>query len=192
MKHIGYSLIDRDGIEIASTRTLPWSPPPPDKPLGRLATFDKPGQTADDYTVVERWETEPLSGQIASASSAAYDGAKVIVDRKWTYPDIEACKAQRVSEIKQDAQRRIMGLVGTDDIIPCLIKQLNANMRANELNDIRYSREWTEGEAAEAAALRGLATGIKTIRAQSNALEAEVLALKDAATVAAWALVWPA
>lgn len=189
MKQIGYSLIDAEGQEIAASRTLPWSPAPPDKPLGRLATFDKPGQTADGYTVVERWETAPdAPGQVATASSAAFDGSKVIVDRQWTYPDIEACKARRVSEIKQDAQARIMALVGTADIIPCLIKQLNANMRANELNDIRYSREWTVEEAAEAAALRGLADMIKTIRAQSNEQEAEVLALKSSADVMAWSL----
>ena len=189
MKHLGYSLIDRDGNEIDWSRTLPWSPPPPGKPLGRLATFDQPGQTADAYTVVERWETEPTHPmQVPGTTAVAFDGTKIVVNRNWTYPSLDTCKAQRVTEIKRMAQARIMALVGTDDIIACLIKQSNANMKANELNDIRYSREWTEGEAAEAAALRGLAETIKAIRAQSNGLETEVLALKSSADVMAWSL----
>jgi hypothetical protein len=192
MKRIGYSLIDAQGAEAAFTRSLPWSPAPPGKPLGRLATFTAVGQTADGYTVVERHETEPEHPiQVPGTPSVAFDGTKIVVNRNWTYPSLDTCKAQRVADIKQDAQDRIMALVGVDDIIQCLIKQSNANMRANELNDIRNDREWTVEEAAEAAALRGLATAIKAIRAQSNTLEDEVLALKDAAAVATWGIVWP-
>jgi len=50
--------------------------------------------------------------------------------------------------------------------------QLNANMRANELNDARHVRVLTPAEEAEADALRALAAAIKAVRAASNALEA--------------------
>lgn len=75
------------------------------------------------------------------------------------------------NDVRTEAQRRIIALVGATDLQTCLIKQLNANMRANELNDIQHSRELTPEEAAEADALRSLATQIKSIRAASNVLE---------------------
>jgi hypothetical protein len=78
----------------------------------------------------------------------------------------------QAAQVKAEAQRRIIALVGTADLTSCLIKQLNANMRANELNDIRHERALTVEESAEAAALRTLAAGIKAIRAKSNAIEA--------------------
>jgi hypothetical protein len=79
--------------------------------------------------------------------------------------------AASANDVRLEAQRRIMALVGATDLNGCIIKQLNANMRANELNDIRHDREWTTAEAAEAAALRGMADMIKAIRAASNVLE---------------------
>jgi hypothetical protein len=75
------------------------------------------------------------------------------------------------ADVRAEAQRRIIALVGATSFDGCIIKQLNANMRANELNDIRHGQEWTAEEAAEAAALRGLANQIKAIRAASNVLE---------------------
>ncbi len=75
------------------------------------------------------------------------------------------------NDVRVEAQRRIVALVGATDVQSCLIKQLNANMRANELNDIQHSRELTVEEAAEANALRSLAIQIKAIRAASNVLE---------------------
>jgi hypothetical protein len=79
--------------------------------------------------------------------------------------------APSADDVRAEAQRRIMALVGAATIEACLIKQLNANMRANELNDYRHNRELTTQEAGEAAALRGLADQIKAIRAASNILE---------------------
>lgn len=79
--------------------------------------------------------------------------------------------APTANDVRTEAQRRIIALVGAQDLTGCLIKQLNANMRANELNDIMHSRELTAEEAAEATALRSLATQIKAIRAASNVLE---------------------
>lgn len=76
------------------------------------------------------------------------------------------------AHVKGEAQRRIVVLVGATDLTSCLIKQLNANMRANELNDIRHERPLTPQEEVEAAALRGLAAQIKHIRDRSNVIEA--------------------
>lgn len=77
-----------------------------------------------------------------------------------------------VALIKQECQRRIIALVGARDFADCLIKQLNANMRATELNDICLNGgTWTPEETAEATALRALAVEIKRLRACSNVLE---------------------
>lgn len=75
-------------------------------------------------------------------------------------------------EVRTEAQRRIIVLTGTHDIIGCLTKQHNAQMRATELTLIKASGgEWTAEQAAEAAALQALADKIKAIRAASNVLE---------------------
>lgn len=194
MKQIGYSLIDGGGNEVASTSALPWSPPPSGKPKGRLATFTALGQSADGLTVVERWETEPAHAhQIQGATSISFDGAKVVVDRNWTDRPIADVQASRVLDIKAIAQQRIIALVGATNLQDCLIKQLNANMRANELNDTQINGTLTPEEQIEADALRALATNIKAIRAHSNQLEADVAALATVADVVAWTDTgWPA
>jgi hypothetical protein len=77
-----------------------------------------------------------------------------------------------VDHVRAEAQRRIIVLTGTKDITACLIKQHNAQMRATELTLIKaQGGEWTPEQAAEAAALQGLADQIKAIRAASNVLE---------------------
>jgi hypothetical protein len=75
-------------------------------------------------------------------------------------------------DVRAEAQRRIIVLTGTQDIIGCLIKQHNAQMRATELTLIQaQGGTWTAEQAAEAAALQSLALQIKAIRAASNVLE---------------------
>lgn len=75
-------------------------------------------------------------------------------------------------DVKAEAQRRIILVTGAHDLESCIIKQLNANMRANELNDARVSgRTLTPEEETEAAQLRALADAIKAIRAKSNEIE---------------------
>ncbi len=80
--------------------------------------------------------------------------------------------APRADDVREEAQRRIITLTGTQDIIGCLIKQHNAQMRATELTLIQaQGGTWTAEQAAEAAALQSLALQIKAIRAASNVLE---------------------
>jgi hypothetical protein len=75
--------------------------------------------------------------------------------------------------VKLEAQRRIVLLTGRVSLLDCMIKQSNANMRANELNDKRISGgTLTQEEETEATALRNLATAIKAIRSASNDIEA--------------------
>lgn len=76
------------------------------------------------------------------------------------------------AQVKAEAQRRIMALMGAPTLESCIIKQLNANMRANELNDIRHDRAWTQEEQDEATALKALAAAIKAIRSKSDQIEA--------------------
>jgi hypothetical protein len=84
---------------------------------------------------------------------------------------VRAVNYPTIDDVRLEAQRRIIALVGATDLMSCLVKQLNANMRANELNDIQQAREFTQQESAEATYLRSLATQIKSIRAASNVLE---------------------
>lgn len=78
-----------------------------------------------------------------------------------------------VADVKQEAQRRIVALTGVADLASCLIKQMNANMRANELNNILATGgTLTAEEQTEAAQLQAYAAAIKLIRAKSNEIEA--------------------
>lgn len=77
-----------------------------------------------------------------------------------------------IQDVKNAAQQRIITLTGAGDLMSCIIKQSNANMRANELNEVRHDRAWTPEEEAEVAALKALATGVKHIRSKSNEIEA--------------------
>lgn len=90
-------------------------------------------------------------------------------------------------QVKAEAQRRIMALMGAASLEACIIKQLNANMRANELNAIRHEREWTAEESAEATSLTSMAAAIKAIRAISNEIEAITPIPYDYASDLRWA-----
>lgn len=120
--------------------------------------------------------------QIPGASTVRRlsDGAFLSVD----HPDVVAWIAQgntpsaaetiapTVDFVRGEAQRRIVALTGASDIVGCLIKQHNAQMRATELTLIKaQGGSWTPEQAAEAAALQGLADRIKAIRLASNVLE---------------------
>lgn len=73
--------------------------------------------------------------------------------------------------VRSEAQRRIVAVMGARDFTDCLIKQLNANMRANELNDKQINGSLTPEEQLEAENLRAMALKIKEIRDASNVLE---------------------
>lgn len=76
-------------------------------------------------------------------------------------------------DIRAEAQRRIIALTGASDLDTCMIRQLNALMRAAELTNKRVAGlALTDDEEEEAAALQALADAIKAIRAASNAMEA--------------------
>lgn len=86
-----------------------------------------------------------------------------------TRRDLDAQK----QAVKRECERRIIAMTGATDVISCIIKQANANMRANELNDKRLAGESLSAEEmSEAQALRNLAEAIKALRAKSNDIEA--------------------
>jgi len=75
-------------------------------------------------------------------------------------------------DVRAEAQRRIIALTGATSLIETIVKQSNANMRANELNDKRINGDvLTAQEQAETDGLRALADAIKAIRAASNVME---------------------
>jgi hypothetical protein len=78
------------------------------------------------------------------------------------------------ADVRAEAQRRIIVLTGAADLNGCLVRQLNALMRATELtNKVASGSKWSASEAAEAARLEALAAAIKAVRAASNLLEPE-------------------
>lgn len=84
---------------------------------------------------------------------------------------IAAC-APSADDVRAEAQRRIIALTGATDFNGCIVKQLNASMRAIEITDKRVSGALlTPAEEKEAAALQAFADRIKAIRAASNAME---------------------
>lgn len=90
-------------------------------------------------------------------------------------------------DVRAEAQRRVIGLMRASDFNSCIVKQLNATMRATELtNKVALGAELTPAEAAEAQQLQAMVAAIKVIRACSNAMEANPPA--DFAADARWAL----
>lgn len=82
-------------------------------------------------------------------------------------------RSMMIQAVKNEAQRRIIAATGTTDIMSCLTKQMNAQMRGAELINIKASGgTLTAEQQAEAAALQDLADSIKAIRAKSNEIEA--------------------
>ncbi len=85
-----------------------------------------------------------------------------------SFPEVTA------GQVKREAQRRIALLVGVegDNFNAMIIKELNALMRAVELNNkIAEGGTLTAEEEAEKRALAGLSAAIKVIRAKSNEIE---------------------
>jgi len=109
-----------------------------------------------------------IAGLETVSSVRAFSTDKAVL--QWT--KVRKSLDEQKAAVKAEAQRRIVALTGKVALIDCMIKQSNANMRANELNDKRVSGgTLTAEEEAEATALRNLAIAIKAIRRASNAVE---------------------
>lgn len=72
-------------------------------------------------------------------------------------------------------------------------KQSNCNARMNELNMIRFSRDWTDEEKTEVQALQALWGRAEAIRNASNVIEQQIDALTDFASIVAYDVTagWP-
>lgn len=76
------------------------------------------------------------------------------------------------NHVRRECERRIFALMGVSDFKACTVKQLNANMRANQLNDKQARGEsLTPQEQATADYLRSLADSIQHLRECSNVME---------------------
>ena len=144
----------------------------PDNTIVRTASnIDPNAGTKPGY----RWiEVTPTPGPAVTHLQAAtwewvYQNDNVV--QQWSI--VDRPREPFVQAIKEEAQRRIMALVGAADIDACVIKQLNALKREGTLTLKRPAGgSWTAEEAAEAAALQLLADRIDAIRAKSNEIEA--------------------
>lgn len=105
-----------------------------------------------------------------------------------TYDVVRHPLPMQIAAVKAEAQRRITAITGASDIMSCLTKQLNAQMRAAELINIKAEGgALTAEQEAEAAALQALADAIKAIRIKSNEIEALDPIPADYAADARWA-----
>lgn len=121
-------------------------------------------RTVEDVKPSHNAALEILSGPVIEVGETT-------VTQTWTA--VRKPLGEQVAAVKTEAQRRIIALTGVADLTSCLVKQLNANMRANELNDKRLSGDTlTVEEDAEAGVLRDLAIAVKAIRVKSNEIEA--------------------
>ena len=95
--------------------------------------------------------------------------------------------ALTAQDVKAECQRRIIALTGVTDLLNCLVKQMNMQMRAAEIINIKASGGvLTEQQVAEAAALQAIADRIKALRARSNEIEAINPIPSDFASDARW------
>jgi hypothetical protein len=136
-----------------------------------------------DAGVRSGWKWLPVEDTEAPAFNAGLEQVSFVyavgetkVTRSWTR-ERKPLTDQKAA-VKAEAQRRIIALTGRLQLIDCMIKQSNANMRANELNDKRIlflkaqGDDLTAAEELEATALRNLADAIQAIRAASDVVEA--------------------
>lgn len=157
MEQIGFSVVDAQGNELQY-----WG-----DTLGAMTKPDRVVWPNGDITEAfnaapienGEWKVVPRYGKRGNAQ-IEWDGQRVIK----SFPVL-------AQDIKSEAQRRIISLVGAPDINACIIKQLNALMRATELSNKKHAAALTEQEQSEAATLQNMADWIKFIRARSNELE---------------------
>ena len=135
--------------------------------------------TATMLTSIKSIEAE-RDAALAAQGAAEKERDAAIAERDALQAQIDAAADAVVNpttpsadDIRREAQRRIIVLVGARDFDDCVVKQLNATMRAVFLTDKRLNGgTLTPTEEAEAQALRNLKAAIDGIRDKSNALEA--------------------
>lgn len=115
-------------------------------------------------------EEKPARSQLEMLTGPVVTIEADRVVKRWSL--VRRPLADQKEQVKDECQRRILVCLAVNDVIPCILKQLNALMRSVKLTDVKHAREWTAQEAAEAAALESLSTEIERLRAKSNALEA--------------------
>jgi hypothetical protein len=157
MEQIGWSLIDGSGAEVRywgdTLGVCTGIPNIIQLPNGGRVHDPKPGSIQDWWLVERHAQRGP--------SNIVWDGSRVVVSMPAT-----------PSDVRNEAQRRIIALTGASSFNECVVKQLNALTRATELANKKASGlSLSAPEEAEAAALQALADSIKGIRAKSNAME---------------------
>lgn len=109
---------------------------------------------------------------------------KIVKEQLFIEPWVESTPT--VEDVKMEAERRIIVLCGASDLQKALVKQMNMNMRASQLNDIRHDRELTPSEKTEAEALKAFAQCVSQIRSASNEIEAMSIIPNDYRDDARW------
>lgn len=143
--------------------------------MNRYAIVSKKSGRVENVII---WDRDKHKWQPPADCSAVISNTLNIGDYILGYsPSAEeliTLKSDKIIAIKSAAQEKIYA------IIPAW-KQANYNARMNELNMIRFEREWTEKELSEIAVMATAWADVKQIRLDSDAAEKAVNA---AATIA--------
>lgn len=195
----GYSLIDEGtGLQVCDWAKMPAHCEFRDggKVVLRFSGA-KPGDTftgldGKSYRFVERHEVAKPGPHYTSNGQYLRDLTEIrlTLDPQWTF-DAEHARATLIAEVKAEAGNRIVQTVP-------LWRQNNMQARATEIQEKRLALleaggggDLTDDEKAEVAAMQAVWGWIKATRAHSDALEAEIAALDEAA-LAAWEMHdWP-
>ncbi len=110
------------------------------------------------------------------------NAVQAIID---AYP-IASAIAEKIPLIKEMARQKILAFVPD-------WKQSNLNARQNELNMLRFDRQWTNSERDEVTAMNAVWNRAKAIRNASNVHELAIAASVDFAELSAYdiTLGWP-
>lgn len=140
-------------------------------------------EIAPNVLLVDRYGPEtPFGNPPVLSESSSFDGDRVIVERVYGEPDLEEEKRKLVNFIKAQAGNEINAYCPT-------YKQANLTAQAAELALLfpstagadlpsPYKEAWESGTA--------IWTHIKRIRAHSDLLEQEVLAINSADELKSW------
>lgn len=147
-----------DGAIVEWAGAIPPVPQPKDG--------EQPAPPADWRPLVQEWPEFDRTTHQAGNPVDAIEPDRI----RRTWPVVP--RQPTADDVRAEAQRRIIAATGAASFEACIVKQMNALMRATELANKRAAGgTLTDAETAEAAALQGLADQIKALRAKSNAME---------------------
>lgn len=191
---MSYAVVDvSTGEVLAVSNRLPFSPSPPGKPKGRLASFSAVGQEAEGYRLVNRVivDERPSGYHSLGDATTQWNGTEIVVTQRYVAPSLDSVRAARIAEIKAKASDLILSAYPSWKQVNMIARQgellrIENGLMRNESGEVLEARAMTQGETAELAYISAVWGWIKSVRSHSDALEAEVAACETVQATIAW------